>query len=359
MLAVIALPPILCLLETTTDILFYSIQSFYAYTIRYVMNNKNIFILLCYLLLGIASPCLAFAATPLDVQPWVEQDAALNQEQLIVYKEMGLNLRPQPEFEGLTTKTVLGNFKNIFFSLQVLGYYPQNTGNQAVDSALKSFVTEKVTAYLQEYYDDFTSAQKHEQQLKDCVKIIPTTDPELCNDSNQTAVAPATDWLAQITYEISQPTPTYISTIFCFYDYLGGAHDNWTYTVLSFNLQTGAPLTLQDLFPEPERSLPLLMAAVNKSVEDIRQASYPSNADNQTDNTPFSQDYSQLTPEVIPPETMEQLLRELIDKTALTANGITLYYAPYEQGSFSEGDFILSFTKEFLVSIGANKKIWQ
>lgn len=142
-------------------------------------------------------------------------------------------------------------------------------------------------------------------------------------------------WFASTTYEVFRPSARYVSVLLSHQEYTGGAHGNSTYRAFSFDLRTGETLGLDGMFVDPSASVAALVSRIADAVQAQKEPGAPA-----VDRSPAAIDAS--------PERM-----------VLTPQGIRVVYAPYEMGSYSEGEFIVDIDKAELIRMGARPEIWR
>lgn len=131
------------------------------------------------------------------------------------------------------------------------------------------------------------------------------------------------------TYEVGGSSSRFVSLRFREYAYLFGMHGNWSYSSRSFDLLNDRELTLEDVFPDPAKSLPLLVKRIGQEL--LKRKPYLTGA----------------------PTLTEKEADVTVSRLFLTPQGMQITYSPYEQGSFAEGEFILAIPRQDLIAMGA------
>ena len=137
------------------------------------------------------------------------------------------------------------------------------------------------------------------------------------------------------SYQVLRPSPRFASVYFMGNEYTGGAHGNRFHVVLSYNLASGNKLEIDELFADKAAGLPKLINRIADSVQALKS----SDAD-PVDRDPAAIDAN-------------------MDRIALTPEGIRVIYAPYEMGSYAEGEFIVDIPKAELATMGIKPDFWN
>lgn len=138
-----------------------------------------------------------------------------------------------------------------------------------------------------------------------------------------------------VTYTMAQ-TPGAVGVRFRSWTNWGGAHDNWSNHVFTFDRQSGKQIELEDLFPHGN-SLSNVVAWLNE---------HPDQWTNES-----RQDWwgaPQISPEDV-----------VMERTILTSEGITLIFDPYEKGSFSMGNVEARIPREEFDTLGIKDRYWH
>ena len=106
--------------------------------------------------------------------------------------------------------------------------------------------------------------------------------------------------------------------------YSGGVHPNHYLTSVTYDLQSGKPLTLSDILCG-EDSIPLLSDMVLSSLS------------NSGENTWLFDDYISVVLDHFDPDN------PLFDCWYLSENGLVIYFSVYEISSYAAGDFVLEY----------------
>ncbi|MDL2266946.1 DUF3298 and DUF4163 domain-containing protein [Desulfovibrio sp. OttesenSCG-928-G15] len=212
------------------------------------------------------------------------------------------------------------SFKHPGAEMTISVAYPQGFGQEA-DATLGAFAKKQ----FDEAFEPFRSfiAEKAEE-----VRVQVSQTGKLPEE------AAGGSWFSKFTYSVENPSPAFVSVVFDKEEYTGGAHGNRGTFVFSFNKETGKPLALTDVFTDVDKAVSELVPLVAKAVQAAKDK----------DAEPVAAD--------------AKTLDLKMERMALTANGLRVYYAPYEVGSYAEGEFTAEIPKEQLVQLGANPAIW-
>jgi hypothetical protein len=112
-----------------------------------------------------------------------------------------------------------------------------------VDSQLEALLKPEDLAAFQASHGKGDSLSSLLAYHKDLVKF---TSKEVAQANSE--VKTAASWYVRSEYEIKSASPRYLSYIQKTTTYLGGAHDNVVWTAGNYDLSTGNPVTLDDLF---------------------------------------------------------------------------------------------------------------
>lgn len=212
------------------------------------------------------------------------------------------------------------SFKHPGAEMTISVAYPQGFGQEA-DAALGAFAKKQ----FDEAFEPFRS-------------FIAEKAEEVRGQVSQTGKLPEEaaggSWFSKYTYSVETPSPAFASIVFDKEEYTGGAHGNRGTFVFSVNRETGKPLALTDVFADVDKAVAELVPLVAKEVQAAKAK----------DAEPVAAD--------------AKTLDLKMERIALTANGIRVYYAPYEVGSYAEGEFTADIAKDELIKLGANAAIW-
>jgi len=142
-------------------------------------------------------------------------------------------------------------------------------------------------------------------------------------------------YFSVVNYQVHRSSARYASIHFMGSEYTGGAHGNRFHIVLSFDLTTGVRLAFDDLFADKDAGLPRLVSRIADGVQELKVAG----------TEPVLRDPASID------ATMERI--------ALTSEGLRVVYAPYEMGSYAEGEFIVDIPREELVKMGIRADFWK
>ncbi|MDL2316922.1 DUF3298 and DUF4163 domain-containing protein [Desulfovibrio sp. OttesenSCG-928-A18] len=145
----------------------------------------------------------------------------------------------------------------------------------------------------------------------------------------------ASPYFGVTTYEITRPSERYATVIYKYREYSGGAHSNWTYDARSYDLYSGEELAFEDLFGDSARARPAVEERIGREIR-------------------AKKDKRGLEV-VLDAETINLRMHRI----ALTAQGMRIIYAPYEMGSFAEGEFMVDIPSKDLIELGARPGLWK
>jgi len=244
--------------------------------------------------------------------------------------EPGNRLPPRSLWPDLTVKKLEHTEKSpdcpdnyLRFTL----YYPQGLGHPEVDRLVEKAVTER-------FEEDLATMR----------------DNGFC-DRDSCGALSCGAWEDNQAFAVYSPSPGYVSVFLNENSFTGGAHGNINYHSLNFNLQSGKPLTLTDLFPEPERSVPLYWTYIYKSWCLHSEYKFPLHSQ---DFQPCGvEDGSEGGDSYPNAEEIEDLGRLIF-----TPAGLSLILEPYESGSYASGTAVVDIPLEELVKMGASLSIW-
>ncbi|TAE60252.1 MAG: DUF3298 domain-containing protein [Bacteroidetes bacterium] len=137
------------------------------------------------------------------------------------------------------------------------------------------------------------------------------------------------DLEASTLYETASVLSVYVGTS----TYSGGAHPNSFVSYACFNATSGQQLTLTDLVSDPEK----LKALAEKKFREMNQLSSDANLDNEG-------------------FFFEGGIFSLNNNFALTPEGLSFYYNPYEIAPYAMGPTVLTLTYEDLGSLLTYKR---
>lgn len=243
---------------------------------------------------------LLFLAVSPEARAAAEADDAQRVRKDLLGWDAKLDYPPQPRIDGAG----VGVLKKVVpipkVGLEVLAvvHYPDKTGNSRVDEQIREFAQTTLNEYLEEIQEGF---------LADDVEDL---SPDRVKGT-----------VLSTTFTLARSSSRYLSVIFYHRTYTGGAHPNETFSVRSFDLESGSRLAFTDLFPNGDAGP--LTAYMNTDLD--RQSAAQKQTRDQSDA---------LTPEGV--------LETGLDNLALAPSGLTAIFAPYEQGPYSDGTKFVS-----------------
>ena len=203
-------------------------------------------------------------------------------------------------------------------------YYPQGFGRPEADRAIETRIKAEFEARR---------------------SGLPFCDRDLCDTGLSCG-----RWPVEKTFAVFSPSPRYVSVLFTEDSYTGGAHGNLEFDVVNFDLKTGRPLALTDLFPKPEQAGPRYWRHIYAEWCRTRDLPFPLHA------------VGPCRPGEAPPEPPADLQvatsLEDLGRLIFTSLGATLLFEPYEAGSYAEGSIALDLPRETLLEMGANPALW-
>lgn len=242
-----------------------------------------------------------------------------------------VSLVPQETPPGLADVLFEVRAERAGYTLLALAHFPQGVGRevdakiaafaQAMHSGsyagLQEYVEFGVDQYLAGLTDFFAGRAAAANELP---LALPPEEPRAWGNT----------FVSIITWEVSRPSASFISVLFREDTAGGGAHGNWTYRAVSYDARTGAELALQDIFPGAEDVVEKLDALVLSALG--RESGGGEDSGDMSVG---------------------------MDRILLTAEGMRVVYAPYEIGSYADGEFVAELQKADLVKMGARPDLWE
>ena len=214
-------------------------------------------------------------------------------------------------------------------SLTVTLYYPQGLSAD-VDQLIEKSIQDKLAVEIAEIKDDSF-----------CGK-------DVCGGASCGA------WSSDETFAAHSPAPGYVSILFTDFSYTGGAHPNTEYRVMNFKPDGGPvklkKMELKDLFPDPDKSVPLYWEYVYGKWCDEHSYKFPAHYSTMQDCGVDSPDNPNIYEGA---KTLDDLGR-----LVFSPFGATIVLGPYESGSYATGTIMLDLPKEDLIKMGADPAIW-
>lgn len=211
----------------------------------------------------------------------------------------------QPRFPGVEIRHLVRGGDG---APSVSIYYPA-VGNEKIDAELKERAERIADAFLKDQAEEASEEDK----------------PDSSGNWEETAF-----------YTVERPGPNVISIVFNIYSYTGGAHGMVVIEALNYDLKTGAPLGLADLFGKPEKALEIMseltQERLRKSLgEDVEE-------DMLRDGTaPDAANFSALS---------------------LLPNGVAVEFQPYQVGPWAIGQQRVELTLEELAPAEPSPLVW-
>ena len=145
-------------------------------------------------------------------------------------------------------------------------------------------------------------------------------------------------------YSVFRPSGGYVSVVFRTEEYSGGAHGMIRFKGVSYELQSGRVLELNDLFVKQNTALDWLSRRIAWDVQLQKKG----------------ETYS--AKKFDPRKVEGDELRSVdfsMKRVALTPEGMQVMYEPYEMGSYADGSFIVILKKDELTAAGVNPALWE
>lgn len=239
-----------------------------------------------------------------------------------------VNITPQPDEQGLTDVLFELREERGNSTLLVLTHFPQGLGPRG-DAAIASLARAMHgAAYVEVQEQSDYALEQYVTLLSESAvqaKAPPAPEPKSWSNS----------YAAVTTWQAFRPSGSHISLLFRESRSGGGAHGNWSYRALTLDLANGRELGLADVFPGAQAPKNLVAARVLAALQSRKALAGAE-------------------------ETL--LLQDIdvgMDRMALTPEGLRIVYAPYETGSYAEGEFVLDIARDEAVKMGALPSLWQ
>ncbi len=234
-------------------------------------------------------------------------------------------LQPQASFPGVKNMAWQAHLVYPAARLTLVAHCPQGFG-EGPDAVLASVAKEPFNEVLAAFH---SFADEMDEEVRAETSKALTTGAALPEPNLSDA------WYANTIYSVFRPSNRYVSVLFNHHEYTGGAHGNSTYLALTFDVTTGARLALGDVFADEQAALALLVPRIADGVQAQKDA----------DAAPVDRD----------PAAVDADMNRIV----LVPEGARVYYAPYEMGSYAEGEFIVELGKEELIKKGARAELWR
>jgi hypothetical protein len=216
-------------------------------------------------------------------------------------------------------------------TLLVLTHFPQGF-SEAVDSSLALFAG---ALHSQGYAD---VRERGTYSYENYMAKLAKESGGKSGKEASAPVSPGNDWANtfadSVTYVVYRPSERFATILFRQDSSGGGAHGSWVYHAVSFDLQSGRPVSVKDLFPKAQGLDAVLGPRVLEGLKALGGN---------------------------PRREQEESGADLIgmERLILTPEGLRVVYAPYEAGSYAEGEFLVDIPKQEALSLGANPAVWM
>lgn len=137
-------------------------------------------------------------------------------------------------------------------------------------------------------------------------------------------------------YSITKPSNKAVSIIYTITDYTGGAHGNLEISVFNYNMPTGQPLDLTDIFED-----------LNSALKIMAKYSYKCLSETLGDMSDEEMLRTGTAPEL-----------DNYNSIALTPKGIRIFFQPYQVAPWAAGPQQIDMTLEDLKAAKPNQKLW-
>lgn len=206
-------------------------------------------------------------------------------------------------------------------------FYPQGFGRGILNDMIEKAATDKFS-------------QTVEDRLRDGFCSQTVCGSPACRRWSHTRI-----------FEVHQPSANYVSILYSDYSDTGSAAPDITFDGASYNLITGHPMTLSELFIQPLDSVPKYWEMV-----------YNHWCDNVGYKFPLH--YQKLercgVPDNLANPNSFAWASNLGDlgRLIFTPRGVSLVIGPHESGPNVAGTVVMDFEKEDFIAIGAHPSVW-
>lgn len=234
------------------------------------------------------------------------------------------------DFSGLTAKKIQrqltdsickSNYQDFVY------YYPQGLGSILLDAEIERLVSQKLNRDVEERRKGGFCNQ------------------DLCGSASCGA------WGTSRIFEIHRPSANYVSILFSDYSETGGAHPSTSYDGVTYNLATGQPMTLMELFPHPQQSVPKYWEMIYQRWCENAGYKFPLHY---RKSEPCGQPDNQSNPNTF---AWASTLTDL-GRLVFTPYGASMVLGPYESGSNASGTVVMDFSRTEMLAIGASPAVW-
>ena len=142
-----------------------------------------------------------------------------------------------------------------------------------------------------------------------------------------------------VTYELTRPTQTVESILWTVWSYMGGAHGQLSLVAHNYEVETGYPVLLEDLFLDPERAI----------LEFARISRQRLGAESNPEEEAIPDDMLQAGTE--PVESNFQIF-------VLLSDGLRIHFPPYQVAPWAMGPQSVDITLKELNMAKPDMKFW-
>jgi|GEM_PF-3822104 len=239
-----------------------------------------------------------------------------------------LDLPQQSEQAGVTDLLWQAGYKFPGGQFYVLTHFPQGL-SEPVDATVARFAKEQFDETCSSF---FSMAADTAEEAQAVISAALAKNGRLPPEEEFSRSAP---YFSASNYQVYRSSSRFASIHFMGSEYTGGAHGNRFHVILSFELGSGNKLEIDDLFADKATGLPKLINRIADGVQALKAAG----------SEPVDRD----------PSTIDATM----DRIALTPEGLRVVYAPYEMGSYVEGEFIVDIPKTELAGLGMKTDFWK
>lgn len=292
----------------------------------------------CYALLMTALLWSSLLTTPLKAQEQAEELSAVPEATEAIpgfLRTDPANVdaegnRIPPALSGVTAKKIQrqltdskckSNYQDFVY------YYPQGLGSLVLDAEIERLANQKLSRDVEERRKGGFCRQ------------------DLCGSASCGA------WGTSRIFEIYKPSANYVSILYSDYSETGGAHPATVYDGVTYNLATGQPMTIMELFPQPQQSVPKYWEMIYQRWCENAGYKFPLHYQK---SEPCDQPDNQSNPNTF---AWASSLADL-GRLVFTPHGVSMVLGPYESDSNASGTVVMDFSRDEMIAIGASPAVW-